>query len=1480
MILRVYHGDYYKELDVEAGKTYSIGSGVNDDVSFPVALMSKGCITVFCDAQSWSFKSKLASGNKAPTEELSFEKIIVLDQDNQVAITVYKAGPEFTRMVDIANLDSVVIGRSSSCDISVDCKQVSSKHIELRRHGDSWQFSDLHSANGTYVSGTRKLEGRIENGDAICFGFCSLLLTGNSLCLTYAGSVAINVPVERARKCVDSVDEPYPHYFKQSPRLRESLPNDQIELQSPPSIGGKPNISWLNVLLMPALTVCVMLAVCFFVTGVMTMLYFSVPMTLIGAVMSVVRYKSEKKKYHATEHLRFEKYDEYLTEQEDFIAKQIKEQRRVLNSENPSVVQCLRMALDTDRTLWSRRRRDADFMTLRVGSGTIPASIAIKAPKQLLSLEVDKLAQQPSQIAEKYSTVDNCPILLELGNKPTCGIIGDRSSCVSIGKNLVVQAATHHSYNDLRIIVICDEDEREAWSFCRWLPHLFDDTRGVRYFADSQKQAAKLLGYFDDVLTQRSLENRSKDHYVSTTHSPYYLFICASATLVGNHPIMKYLTSNDRGLGAGAVFLFDALGDLPKECNYIVDLTERVHEMYEKDTASARQAFVRDAASSEQYDSFARALAPLRVDLTDKGGVLPTNVSFLQGYGAKTPQMLDISKNWANAFPEQGMAVPIGIKRDGSPFMFDIHEKHSGPHGLVAGMTGSGKSEMVQSWILSMAVHYPPSAVSFVLIDFKGTGLLLPFKNLPHLAGTISDLDTNIGRNLIALENELTRRKALLDQYQVSNISAYLKLVRQGKATEALPYLFIVIDEFAEFKVRFPDFMQAVNRVFAIGRTLGVHMILLTQKPANIVDDKMNANTRFRWCLKVANSADSRDMLRHTDAAKITNPGRAFVQVGEDEIFEEIQSYWSGAPYNPYRDLTLQRSTKIAVVDYYGNRVCYEPEKTTGYRAEKNEIDVIVDCIDSYARQNNVDRAKAIWTNTLPSHLSLNDLLNHGFDGEKWSDTEDSLRPIIGLLDDPRSQSQYPYYIDFASDGHLAIYGAPGSGKTTLLHTTILSLALSYSPSKVNLYMMDFGGGSLTLFSGLPHVGGIAVGGRDDEKIRKLAELISKEIDQRKRLLATHGLINISSYCEATGKALPFIVLLLDNFAPVLELYPDLDNFFQTLVRDGGSCGIYFVATASGLNSLGYRVSQNMKAAIALRMPDKHDYATIVGRTNGLEPEDLPGRGLVRNSPPLELQVALPTDGHSEVERVKNIHALSRLMREKWDGGDVVTIPAMPDVIRVSDYVGDGVFLGLQHKDYSPAVWDVASNPFLVISTLGEHSGSTSFVMDQLVQKYNISISIRYGTMNDPQQVNQVDQQIADLMPTLQGRKEEVAAGSFDRTTCPYILIVLDDLKACFESVSNETIRRLTSIVTMGAGLNVILVVNGSAADIEKLHHVDAFTMNLVKQAKAILLGDCPQSHRAFSTNLSYSEGAAQLTAYDAVVVDSGIATKIKLVQE
>lgn len=1488
-LLRVYIKNEIRELEVVPDRTYKIGGASQDDLCIDGIGLPKQCFSIQATKEGWMIESR----SKAHRQRLGaaagvqpFEKILVLDEQQRFAITVYQSGPDKSRLINVSREEQITVGRSSACGISLKSRQISGQHVELQRRRDGWYFRDLQSANGTYFNGKQVDSGRIGPDDVLSIGFCRLILTDELLTVIFSGPVVVNLSSAQESHGIDSIDDAYPYLFKQSPRLQEELPVETVELQSPPAIGGAPSISWLNVLLMPVLTVAVMLAVCFFITGVMTMLFFSVPMTIIGAVMSVFRYKSQKKKYAATQQLRLDKYDQYLDEQVAHIDALVKEQRRIRNEDFPSVAQCVHLAEEPERTLWDRRYRDVDFMSLRVGEGTLPSTVTVKAPKQMLSLEVDALASRPSQIAEMYAQVEDCPITIDLGRHPTCGIIGERSRCVQLGKNLIVQAAAHLSYEDLRIVVLCDAQERDEWTFCRWIPHCFDDTRSFRYFADTRQQAGKLLGGLDDILAQREQENGQTEYSnTPSMHRPFYLFVCASAELVANHPVMRRLAAGDCRLQAGAIFLFNRLDDLPKECHYIAELGRTTCEVYEKDHASARQKFSLDQILPEQYDHFARSLAPLRVEPSGKTGTLPTNISFLQGYQARTAQMLNLEQNWSHAFPEQGMAVPIGVKGGGDSFFFDIHEKQHGPHGLVAGMTGSGKSEMVQTWILSMAVRFPPSAVSFVLIDFKGTGLLLPFRNLPHLAGTISDLDTNIGRNLIALENELNRRKALLDQYQVSNISAYRKLLNQGIAKESLPYLMIVIDEFAEFKARFPDFMQAVNSVFAIGRTLGVHMILLTQKPANIVDDKMNANTRFRWCLKVANSTDSRDMLHHPDAAKITNPGRAFVQVGEDEVFEEIQSCWSGAPYNPYRDLTLQRSSTVSVVDLYGNRICYEPEKTTGYRSEKTEIEAVVEYIDTFARKNQIDRARTIWTSKLPTEICLKDILQVAFDGERWGQTEHALRPVIGLLDDPRSQSQYPLYLNLTEDGHTAVYGSPGTGKTTLLHTAILSLALSCSPDLVHMYLLDFGGGSLNLFRDLPHVGGVAMGG-DGEKIHKLSVMLTNELSRRKKLLSELGLVNIASYQEATGETLPYIVLFLDHFAPVLELYPDLDAFFQTIVREGSSCGMYLVVTAGTQSALNYRISQNIKFSIALRMPDKNDYATIVGRTNGLEPENLPGRGLVRGNPPLEFQTALPMDGGSEVERVAKIRSLAALMNSKWSGNRARPIPVMPEVVRICDYPCDGIFLGLACQDITPRALDLQTTQFLLISTEEDDTHAARPVFQQAVEKLCPTQVIGYGNLSgltgiQPLSAAAFDQAIGDLMPVLQERKTRAAEAPLSISEHPNILILIDGLQDCFEQISNDTARRLFNIVTLGAGLHVVLAACDQRKGIGRLYHGgDAFTMRLVKQAPALLIGDSVQAHNAFTVNLPHSERSATMGRDEAYLIQSGKAEKIKLVQQ
>lgn len=1468
IIIRIYDRERLLEAKLQSGETCTIGKAAGCTIQLAAACLGKKTITVKTDADSWS-----VSGAGFRQEKLPYEKSLVLDPDAHLALTAYPCRTKAAVPVPLTGTERLTIGRNADCDIQIADQQISGKHTALFYQDGRWRFQDLKSRNGTYLNMCLAGSGVLADGDVLSIGFCQLRVSGERLFVWSSKAVRVKPAAAPEKRTAVSPDDPYPFCFKPSPRLLEETPCKTLELQAPPTIGGKPNVSWLNILLAPLLSVIVMVAVCLLVTNVMTMLYFSVPTTIIGVVVSILRYRGEKKKYRSQQQLRLDTYSTYLQEQVRELEALRSEQQTVLAHMSPSTDVCIRRAAAVDRELWGRLSRDEDFLSLRVGSGTLPASFSVQAPKQMLRLESDVLAEQPTQIAERFAMVPDCPICVPLGEHLSCGVVGKRARCVALGKNLIVQAAAHHSYCDLRIVVLCEQEETAQWEFCRWLPHCWDEGHTARLIANTPETIRALLERLEPVFSARVAAGQNAGLGAAPRAKPWYLFVCAAPETVTQHAFMKFLTANRRELGISVLYLFDRIDLLPEECHDILDCREAVGVLFERRHASRKQPFQPEQVPQARYEQFARSMAPLRMEA--KGApALPRSVSFLQGYHVSRPSELALDKNWANAEPERSMAVPIGVRGDGTPFLFDIHEKRHGPHGLVAGTTGSGKSEMVQSWILSMAVRFPPDVVSFVLIDFKGTGLLLPFQNLPHLAGRISDLDTSIGRNLIALEYELTRRKELLDRWKVSNISDYRRLLREGKADEQLGYLFIVIDEFAEFKNRFPEFMQAVNRVFAVGRTLGVHMILLTQKPAGVVDDKMNANTRFRWCLKVANAADSREMLHHTDAAQITTPGRAYVQVGEDEVYEQIQSYWSGAPYQPFREAAGQTGGQTAVVDLYGNRHCYEPEKTTGYRSERKEINAVVDYLDRYCRERGVEKARQLWTAKLPEQLRLRDVVCAAFDGAHWETQQQGLRAVIGLLDDPAAQSQRPMSLNFSESGSYAVYGAPATGKTTLLQSAVMSLSLCYSPEQVHLYLMDFGGGSLRLFRELPHVGGI-VDGDDAQKQSKLTTMLIDTLDRRKKLLAGQGLVSIDAYREATGEQLPWIVLLLDHVAPALELYPDIDGFLQTLVRDGAACGMYLLVSAGAVNALPYRISQHIKAAVCLRMTDRGDYAQIVGKTNGLEPENLAGRGLVRSTPPLEFQTALPAAGKREIDRVNEIRRLAGLMRGAWTGACPPPIPVLPEVVDWREYPSEQILCGLTEQSVQPCFAALAQEQFLLISCAQDGSSTVQAIFAQAAEKLAPAKHIVFHGAQ-AQAAAAFDGEIAALMPEMQKRKD-ASAGSTD---WPWILICIDDLKRCIDSINDQTLRRLASILVLGKGLRVAVIVSGNAADITKLFASgERFTMEMTGKT-TLLLGGSAQAHMFARTDLAYSAASQDAGAGMGYLVQDGHAVKLKAVQK
>lgn len=1483
-IFRFYNNDVFYEFEISSPEKFSVGTD-KDTIRLPSMNVKRKYIEFSKEEREWKYKfHKTAEHVEQTAGKIGLGITLTLDKEKRIMFVILDRTPDFTTTVDISKEDKLQIGRSSSCDVVLHDKTVSSAHLLLERVGDAWKLENI-GKNGTYVNGKKVEEALISSDDNIDIGLCRLIFTNQSILVSCLGKVEVNLKlVETPIRRVEQRADEYPWVFKRSPRLMEEIPSQEMEFQVAPNIGGKPDISWISVLVPPITSILLMLMVSFLMGGAKTMLYFSVPMSIVGVSMSIYNCRRQLKKYRKIESLRITKYEEYLAEQEKKIQQLQKVHKMILNSIHPSVSECFSIASEPARRLWERRPVDPDFMDLRIGMGTEESKITYRLPRQTLSLEADVLVNYPELITNKYKEVKGVPIICQMGKMPSCGIIGSRQNAITVTKNMVVQAVTHHSYEDLRIVLIYNKKENSEWGIFRWLPHVFDDTRQVRYIVDSQDSAKKVLSLIEEELIYRRQE---KDLTSNQRPIPFYLFICADEGLVEKHSIMQYLKANDKKLSVGAIFLFNDIHNLPKECITILDIRENSGQIYPKSNVSQRKDFALDRLSPEIYERFSRALSPIRIENMGGQGSLPNVITLLEGLKVNRPSEIEDIGKWDQVYPEKSMAVPIGIRNNGEHFYFDIHEKQHGPHGLVAGMTGSGKSEMVQSWILSMAIKFPPEAVSFVLIDFKGTGLILPFRNLPHLAGTISDLDTNIRRNLTALENELVRRKALLDENEVSNIADYLKLYREKKVDTPLSYLFIVIDEFAEFKVQFPDFVEVINRVFAIGRTLGVRIILLTQKPANVVDDKMNANTRFRWCLKVASSADSKDMIRHPDASRIKCPGRAFVQVGEDEVFEEIQSYWSGAPYNPYHDNQSKYAAKVSIVDIYGNRKSYEPDKSTGYRAEKNEIDAIVEYLDDYTRKNNVSRARNIWTHKLNNIIYLSDILNFGFDGERWVEQEPGLSPIVGMLDDPRSQSQYPLKLDLLEQGHYAIYGAPGTGKTTFIQSIIMSLALSYQPDVLSLYLLDFGGGSLGLFRNLPHVGGV-VRDFEEEKLRKLTTMLSTELEERKHAFSDLGVISLEAYKEASNVEISYIVLILDNFAPIHQLDQYYDQFFQNLTREGAGYGIYLILTANIKSAIPYRIEQNIKAPIVLRMADRADYSNILGRTEGMVPEDFPGRGLIAGKPPLEFQVALPVIGNTENQRIANIRQFIQIMDEKWQGERPPIIQVMPEKVTTANYNGDRIFLGLDYELILPCTVDVRESPFFIVAYKFENfKGIWNHLINQYCNQYPDSkLTIYHEQQIDAvvQQITQpteFDQYIADLMIVMdERRKYKREHPVLPPEKFPYIIIMIENIKKCFDDATNETMKRLAKIVSMGEKLNVAVITMGKLSDIEYLYHGgDVFTSYLVKRQNALMMGGNLRDYNIFGLSQSAFMLNETMAEQDGYLMRSGSLKLIKTVQ-
>ena len=1129
------------------------------------------------------------------------------------------------RKVVIRTADTLSIGRTEENNICFENKFVSSKHAKLSYANGAWSILDTGSTNGTYVNGYRVDSKNLIAGDHIYIMGLRIVVGHNFLAINNPDSlVKINSKslADYKPQVADLDAEPAEisdtEYFFRSPRFHREIEHAEIKIDPPPQLQNPETVP-MALMLGPSLT----MGLASLSTGLLTVsnvvsnggeftqalptLMMSVSMLLGTVLWPILTKKYEKKNRIKNEKKRQEKYLAYLDHVRDEIKRKCKEQSDILSENFVSPEECANRIAEESPKLWERVNGQGDFLRLRLGLGNLPLDAEIKYPEKKFTMGDDNLQDAMFSLGSEPKQLNNVPISVSFVDHITVGLHGEYPQTLNMLKSLVLQMISLHSYDELKIMLITDETDASDWNFIRPIPHFWNDDKTVRFFATNADEVKELSAYIEKNILSRSGDSRQ--HY--SDFSPYYVIVSTSKKLSEKCEGLQQLLKVKNNIGFSVLFSAPALKDLPKETKMVVSLDSDKSRLYDRDDTTGQGiSFVADTINEATLDNLSLDIANIELDLGSQTYSLPNMITFLEMFNVGKIDHLNSLTRWKENNPTKTLQTPIGVDSYGELFNLDLHEKYHGPHGLVAGMTGSGKSEFIITYILSLAVNYHPDEVAFILIDYKGGGLTGAFEDtdrgvkLPHLAGTITNLDgAAVKRSLISIQSELRRRQAIFNEARkVSNegtmdIYKYQQLYRDKVVSEPVPHLFIISDEFAELKTQQPEFMEQLISAARIGRSLGVHLILATQKPSGVVDDQIWSNSKFRVCLKVQERADSQDMIKCPDAAELSQTGRFYLQVGFNELFALGQSAWCGAEYIPTETVEKSIDSSIQVVDNLGRVMMnVKPSKKKALQGSKiKQIVAIVKYLSDLASEERIS-VRPLWLEPIPDKIFVDDIENKY--SVKSSGTV--LNPVVGEYDDPFNQKQGVLTVPFSSEGNCLIYGATGNGKTTFLTSLCYSLIKNHTADEVNIYIMDFGSETLKMFEKAPQVGGVVVSS-DEEKTLNFLKMLQAEMEKRRNLFSEYG-GDYASYCKNSGKTIPNIVVLVNNYSGFAEQYEDLQELFYLISRDGVKYGIYFAVTAVSTNAVRYKTQQNFKTLMTMQLNDPSDYPIIVGKTDGLVP--------------------------------------------------------------------------------------------------------------------------------------------------------------------------------------------------------------------------------------------------------------------------------------
>ncbi|MGW6281454.1 FtsK/SpoIIIE domain-containing protein [Kribbella sp. NPDC055071] len=1012
--------------------------------------------------------------------------------------------------------------------------------------------------------------------------------------------------------------------YNRPPRLAPHLDEERLRLPPPPRPPQNRPFAW-PVVLGPIVLGLVMV-------GIFKSYYFLV-FTMLSPVMMAMNFFSSRRTNRA-EHIEARRrYFGRKVALEEEIAAAVTRERLIRNVTAPDPVRIAQLATRPGSRLWERRRSDPDYLLLRVGT----------ADQSSLKILDDQSREDNHQ--QIRWTIPDAPIALPLRGHGVVGLAGPADTIRGLARWMAVQAAVLHSPQALRIVVLAEAEHAAEWEWVRWLPHLRPDhaPAAVLIANDETTTNARISELVSQVQSRRRLaETSSSSTEVVDTET---VVIADGSRRLRDVPGFVQVLADGPSVGVYAVCLDRDERLLPQECSAVVaaeaeTLTVRRPGIPDQEDVRA------DLVTPEWSEQIARALAPVRDISPDQDAGLPRTTKLLEQLDLDPPTADELVSRWQRK--PASTSFVLGADFDGK---FTVDLVVDGPHGLIAGTTGSGKSELLQTLVASLAVANRPDELTFVLIDYKGGSAFKECAGLPHTLGMVTDLDSHlVQRVLTSLDAELRRRERILAAADAKDLPDYHNKRTVDPKLRRLPRLLLVIDEFAAMVKEIPEFVPGLIGIAQRGRSLGIHLILATQRPAGVVTADIRANTNLRIALRVTDQTESQDIVDVNEAASISpsNPGRALMRRGP-RMADLFQTAWVGAertevaePDTPV-DPDQVQVTELPWTEL-GRPVeevaAPEPDESSRTELPATDLLVLVQALRAAADQlDDFSPQPQPWQPALAEQVLLDDL----------PDTSEQQMFVPYALEDiPALQERRVAGIDFATFGHLYVIGSPRSGRTQVLRTIAGSAAKRLSVADLHIHGIDAAGGGLAPLETLPHCGAI-VSRHDMERLTRLLQRLNQELTERQELAGEHNATGLTELRTLLPKAErpAHVLVLVDGWDALAAILDDHDHGqlmgqLTRLLREGGALGIHLIGT-SERTLLGGRLAAHNDHKLLLRQADRTDYQAA-GLPNAKVPMLVPpGRGWhVLTGTETQVVVLAEGGGSAQVDAIRSIAADAR----------------------------------------------------------------------------------------------------------------------------------------------------------------------------------------------------------------------------------------------